>query len=94
MRRNMSDRPLHSQCNYISFKRLVAKQGEKPPSKGQFFALLALKLHTFLHIRQRGEIHVVESRLNIEQERCPSARIRHCKSRKSCESTAEIKFFT
>ena len=45
MRRKASDRPLHSQCNYISFKRLVAKQGEKLPSKGQFFALLALKQH-------------------------------------------------
>lgn len=43
MRRNMSDRPLHSQCNYISFKRLVAKQGEKPPSKGQFFRLISVK---------------------------------------------------
>ena len=48
MRRNVSDYPLHSQCNYISFKRLVAyrrsqNKAKRLSRKGLSFASLAFK---------------------------------------------------
>ena len=52
------------------------KTRRKTVLKRTVFALLALKQHTLLHIRQRGEIHVVESR--DYPEFCVTAKMR-CK---------------